>query len=545
MADLDPQLVDAVKGFEGYTPTAKPDFKQLSNGYGTKAMYPGETIDRQEANSRLQDELYKAKTAVEGMGVDMTPGQKNALTSLTYNVGPGWMQHGLGQAVRAGDWDTAAQKMQEYSHAGGEYDPGLAKRRATEASWFGGAPILTAINKASRAMGLNFGGGQDQSQQAPQQPQGGPNAWDKIGDTMQRMAAWGMSINHPEALNALGTLDKNKQLNRPVWGVIGERVDPMTGQSTKQYGWINANNQTINGQPAQGGSGSIGGGASSMDELAARLHAARNTGAAPEDMISLLPEGIQDLVKGAGEYRIDPSKFSMRSPERTAIQTYTPIIYPGYDINQAKERSDLVANLEKGAPSSVGGALNAGRHALEILGNNMEAAADLGNNQKIAGYGGYGSGLAAEKANAVKNSTSDMRDKIAAVQDSGQSLGGEAAKVYYGNNGGGERERELIAGRHANSNLTPGGFRGAAQTTERGLIQKMKEYNAQIEAAFGKNSTQYQRYAFGNRPGDQEAIARLHAAYDRLKQQEGGGAAPTLGSKPALPKGVNSITVIP
>ena len=33
---LDPQYADAIKGFEGYAPQAQWDYKQHSNGYGTK-----------------------------------------------------------------------------------------------------------------------------------------------------------------------------------------------------------------------------------------------------------------------------------------------------------------------------------------------------------------------------------------------------------------------------------------------------------------------------------------------------------------------------
>jgi len=38
---LDPQYLDAIKGFEGYNPNAAFDYKQYSSGYGTKVQ-PGD-----------------------------------------------------------------------------------------------------------------------------------------------------------------------------------------------------------------------------------------------------------------------------------------------------------------------------------------------------------------------------------------------------------------------------------------------------------------------------------------------------------------------
>jgi len=35
---LDQSYLDAIKGFEGYTPNAQWDYKQNSSGYGTRAQ---------------------------------------------------------------------------------------------------------------------------------------------------------------------------------------------------------------------------------------------------------------------------------------------------------------------------------------------------------------------------------------------------------------------------------------------------------------------------------------------------------------------------
>src|SRR5262245_24855198 len=91
----DSLLRDAVKRFEGYTPRASWDFKQHSIGYGTRARFPNETIDRPEAERRLDEELSKASTFVDGVNPNLPGGVRDALTSLTYNAGGGWASAGL------------------------------------------------------------------------------------------------------------------------------------------------------------------------------------------------------------------------------------------------------------------------------------------------------------------------------------------------------------------------------------------------------------------------------------------------------------------
>ncbi len=137
---LDPSYVDAIRQSEGFSPQAQWDYKQNTNGFGTRAEYPGEVIDKATAEQRYQAELAKAEAHVESVAPNAPPGVKAALTSLTYNAGPGWAQSGLGDLVRAGDWTGAAQRFQEYNKAGGQVNPGLVNRRTKEAAWFNQAP---------------------------------------------------------------------------------------------------------------------------------------------------------------------------------------------------------------------------------------------------------------------------------------------------------------------------------------------------------------------------------------------------------------------
>lgn len=135
--NLDPRYVDAIRQFEGFTPQAKWDVRQNSNGYGTRARYPGEVIDKAEAERRLHEELTRAAGIVDSYASNLDPGTRAALASLTYNSGGDWMKAGLGQAVKAGDWDAARQSFGQYTKAGGQHLPGLANRRNAELGWFG------------------------------------------------------------------------------------------------------------------------------------------------------------------------------------------------------------------------------------------------------------------------------------------------------------------------------------------------------------------------------------------------------------------------
>lgn len=131
--------LDAIKKFEGFTAQAQWDYAQHSNGFGTKALFPGEVIDRAEADRRFSAEISKAEALVEKFAPGLDAGTKAALTSLTYNTGTKWMSAGLGEAVLNGDFAAAKDIFVNYNKAGGEVLPGLASRRLQEASWFAGA----------------------------------------------------------------------------------------------------------------------------------------------------------------------------------------------------------------------------------------------------------------------------------------------------------------------------------------------------------------------------------------------------------------------
>lgn len=146
---LDQQFIDQMKGFEGFRESPYWDHKQYSSGYGTKANSPDEVIDRATADQRLKVALDQAAAHVDAVNPNLPAGARAALISLTYNAGPGWASAGLGDLVRNGDLQGAQARLLEYNKASGEVSPGLVKRRAAEAAWFGlGGPTQAALTAA-------------------------------------------------------------------------------------------------------------------------------------------------------------------------------------------------------------------------------------------------------------------------------------------------------------------------------------------------------------------------------------------------------------
>jgi lysozyme len=173
---VDPSYLNAIKQFEGYSAETRWDYAQNTNGYGTRARFAGEVIDKPEADRRFSDEIKKASDFVSKFAPDLDDGSKAALTSLTYNTGTAWTQSGLGQAVASGDLDKAKSLFLQYNKAGGAVVDGLVQRRLQEVAWFGqglgaGGPT-TQIANASLAAMASAASGAASSGSLPDAPRG-------------------------------------------------------------------------------------------------------------------------------------------------------------------------------------------------------------------------------------------------------------------------------------------------------------------------------------------------------------------------------------
>jgi lysozyme len=171
-------LEGKVAGYEGFSPKAYWDNKQYSIGYGTRANSPTEQIDQAEGRRRMQAELGNAHNSIARIIPPNAPQSvHDALTSFTYNVGPGWTNGSLlASAVQRGDWQTAAREMQKYNHAGGQVNPGLISRRADEAQMMlaglKGQPQAAAPQGGAVQPAMAVSGGGGGAPQAPAQPAG-------------------------------------------------------------------------------------------------------------------------------------------------------------------------------------------------------------------------------------------------------------------------------------------------------------------------------------------------------------------------------------
>lgn len=149
VAGVPANFVSGIKASEGFAPKAAWDYKQNTNGFGTRAQSPNEVIDRATADQRFNSEISKAAQFVDKFAPDLDPGTRAALTSLTFNAGTDWANGGLGAAIKAGDIETAKAAFLQYNKAGGVENPGLVARRQREASWFGQNDIAPASTKAT------------------------------------------------------------------------------------------------------------------------------------------------------------------------------------------------------------------------------------------------------------------------------------------------------------------------------------------------------------------------------------------------------------
>ncbi len=141
--------IDLIKSFEGFHARAYWDYRQYSNGYGTRARFAGETISREEAEQRLQNEVASFDAALSRRITNPNLNQQQwaALISAAYNLGTGNLsKHGIIDAVNRGDIATATSQLNKLVHAGGKVLGGLVKRRNQECALLSGNSSAVPAN---------------------------------------------------------------------------------------------------------------------------------------------------------------------------------------------------------------------------------------------------------------------------------------------------------------------------------------------------------------------------------------------------------------
>lgn len=144
------ELIQFVKQKEGFRSKAFWDYKQYTNGYGTKANSRYEVIDEKEADRRLREKAQQFYDIVlnfdRAHNYGFNDNQLNALTSFVFNGGPGWLNQVSANGKRSKE--QIAQSMLSFVNAGGKTLPGLVKRRREEVAMFNLGNKMPSSNMA-------------------------------------------------------------------------------------------------------------------------------------------------------------------------------------------------------------------------------------------------------------------------------------------------------------------------------------------------------------------------------------------------------------
>lgn len=137
--------IDLIKEFEGCKLYAYRDSVGIPTiGIGhTKGVKMGTSITQQQAEQFLKDDIKPVETLLNGMGINYTQGQFDALTSWIFNLGQGSFKSSTMYkyiVAKKPDLDITDQ-MVKWVNAGGKPLLGLKKRRCKEANVFLGRDV--------------------------------------------------------------------------------------------------------------------------------------------------------------------------------------------------------------------------------------------------------------------------------------------------------------------------------------------------------------------------------------------------------------------
>ena len=126
--------------FEGCDLTAKVDTigthhpVTWCHGETIGKVYVGEKFTKEECDAMLERRLPQYWAAIEPcIHVETSDHEKIAFTSTSYNIGSGaFCGSSMVRDLNAGNHAAACEALLSYSHASGQFVPGLYKRRKAE-----------------------------------------------------------------------------------------------------------------------------------------------------------------------------------------------------------------------------------------------------------------------------------------------------------------------------------------------------------------------------------------------------------------------------
>lgn len=133
--------VQLIASFEGFSsrPYWDPYGRVWTRGFGETEGITSSSpaISRKAAEHRLQHLIEtRYEWAIRELGVSLNQNQWDALCSFAWNLGAGIFTGHLRDALQHREWETAANFMLGYDHAGGQVLAGLQRRRQLEAKLF-------------------------------------------------------------------------------------------------------------------------------------------------------------------------------------------------------------------------------------------------------------------------------------------------------------------------------------------------------------------------------------------------------------------------
>lgn len=142
--------IDLIKTFEGCKLFAYRDSVGIPTiGYGhTKDVKMGMSITQKQAEEFLKGDIKPVERLLNGMGINYTQNQFDALTSWIFNLGEGNFKKSTmykNIVVRKSDVEITDQ-MVKWVNAGGRPLLGLKKRRVAEANMFLGRTAYKVDN---------------------------------------------------------------------------------------------------------------------------------------------------------------------------------------------------------------------------------------------------------------------------------------------------------------------------------------------------------------------------------------------------------------
>lgn len=135
-----PSTAEFIKQFEGFSAQPYYDHKGESVGYGR--LFPHgkapKNVTEEQALEWLKEDIQSATKAVDRyVKVPLTPQQRTALISFTYNLGAGNLKSStLLKKLNKKNYAGAADELLRWNKAGGEVQKGLVKRREKERRLF-------------------------------------------------------------------------------------------------------------------------------------------------------------------------------------------------------------------------------------------------------------------------------------------------------------------------------------------------------------------------------------------------------------------------